>query len=320
MIQKLLLIITLALNSSSLPPQELIKNITTIYNHPFYKKISSLKAFETPISQPKIKEDLEKIVPSYLQTKELFSKSTLTQLKKENISLFGLSTFLTISFNYANYLYSTTQEKIALKLIEQNLINLQNLMKNAPTILEYTLALSIYSNLFSNYQPFSKALPLFKKYPPPNPSLYFKRLEAEREELFKTIDNLENIKSSPKNSSTTHKLFIKKVKETTKAELERYFYKMHLATSKEERLKFQDYLKREEEKLFSKSTQIKVAIHTFFANILSYFIGYNSQFDYLATYQGKILALIMLPHNLTTLYEEHQKMIQKYYNFLNQSH
>lgn len=318
-----LFIITLALKASSVSPQELISNINTIFSNKIYNSIDpfsfSFKENKNNLSSQKIKEDLKKILPSYLETKPLFTRPLLTHFKEQNKTLVGVSIFIKLSFSYANYLQHHNQEKLALQIIEQNLINLQDLMTNAPNMLDYLIALAIYSKIFDNYIPSSyKIVTLFQKYPPPSASLYFQKLEAEKKELFKRLDSLSHINQDIIDTSQkeAYEKLMKKIKASAKSHLEKYFSQMRLAaSSKKEQIKFKNYLKKENEELFTTSTQIKMALHSAFAKLFYFFVGYNYEFDYIAKYIGKMLALISLPR-LEHFYQEHLKMLQKYHNFL----
>ncbi len=323
LISKLLIFFFLTINlKASLESLELIQNITTTYYQPFYNKISSSFIFENNKSNPiqkRVQEDLEKILLSYLETKHLFTHSTLTKLKEQNKTLLGLPTFFNLSFKYAKYLQENNQEELALQIVEQNLINLYDLMTNAPTIIDYVIGLGSYNNFFKSYShPSKEIVALLKKYPPPPPSLYFQKLELEKKELFKRLDSLSKINQDIIDSSQkeAYEKLMKKIKAFAKFYLEEYFSKMRLAaSSKKEQIELKNYLKKEREELFSTSTKIKMALHNTLAKLFYFFVGYNSQFDYIAKYIGKMLALISVPP-IDNLYKKHLEMLQEYYNFL----
>ena len=78
---------------------------------------------------------------------------------------------------------------------------------------------------------------------------------------------------------------------------------------------FNNYIQEENDDLLSTWSTIKMLFHTLLAKLLQIFIGYNSQFDYMAEFMGKTLALIAIPQ-ATDIYGKHIKMEQSYKNLL----
>jgi len=326
MLKKLFLVIAITVNIIA-SEKELIKDINTVYAEDFYNKFSNytslpLNNFENNATQKKIKEDFEKILPRYLNNKSIFSKSSLKKLKIDKVENYKIRTFISVSLSYIKYLDSRDNYQLSLKIMRQNLINLNDLMINSKNMIDYLIALGTYSKIFSNYHnPSLEIVELFKKHPPANKSIYFKKVEAEKMYLLKMIDDMNNvdeINMEDYDTSDYKKLMIK-VRDSAKSDINKYFSKILLATNQSKIDDFNKYIKVEGDKLMSTWNQVKFMFHSILSKILQIFIGYNSQHDYVAIYMGKILAIVAVPR-LVDVYGAHIRMEQTYETLLSKQH
>jgi len=324
MLKKLFFVIAITVNILA-SDKKLIEDINTIYAEDFYNNFSNytslpLNDFENNTTQKKIKEDFEKILPRYLNNKSIFTKSSLEKQEKDKVEKYKIRMFISISLSYIKYLNSRDDYQLSQRIMKRNLINLNALMVNSKNMMNYLIALGTYSKIFSNYgTPSLEMVELFKKYPPPNKSIYFEKLEAEKLYLIQTIDDMNNVdKVNMEDYETSdYKKLMTKVRASAKSDINKYFSKMLLATSQSKVDDFNKYIKIEGDKLMSTWNQIKFLFHTILSKILQIFIGYNSQHDYVAVYMGEILAIVAVPR-LADIYGEHIKMEQAYKRLLNQ--
>jgi len=325
MLKKLFLVmlITINLNASQ---KEFFESINTIYADDFYNKISNytslpLNSYENNTTQKKIKEDFEKNLPIYLSNKNLFTKSSLERLEKDEVKKYKIWMFVSISLSYIKYLEAKNNHQLSKEIMERNLINLHDLMINSNGMIDYVLALATYSKLFSNYNnPSLEMVSILKRYPPPNKSIYLQKIEADKMRMFKMIDEMDNVgeENMADYATSDYKKLMSKVRSCAKSQLGRYFSKYTIATTSESKLeieKYNKYIKAQSNSLLSIWSKIKLLIHTILAKILHIFIGYNSQYDYMAEYIGEILAVTAVPQ-ARNIYSDHIKMTQEYKDLL----
>ena len=311
--------ISLTLNASNI---ELLQKINTTYEDDFYAHFSnknaiSLNDYENNATQKKIKDDFEEILPLYLKSADIFSKSSLEKLEKKDTKLEKISVFISISVSYIKYLESIKKENLATEIMKRDLINLHALMVNSKGIINYVIALSSYLDIFSNYKnPSSSILSLLQGNPPPPKSVYIQKVEDEKMITFGMLNTMtdEDEKSMKDYKTSAYKELMTKVKSSAKLYINEYTSKMLIATlseSAQKREEFEKYIQEEKKSTRSIWTFIKLFFHKFLASILQIFIGYNTQYDYIAEYMAKVLALVAVP-KIDTLYDEHVKLEQEY--------
>ncbi len=319
----LLIMITLSLHASNI---ELLQKINATYGDEFYtplskKSLISLNDYENNATQKKIKDDFEKILPLYLKSTDIFSKSSLKQLENKGIKFFKIRAFIPISVSYVKYLESIKEKELATKIMKKNLINLHDLMLNSTGVINYVVALSSYLEIFSNYQnPSSGMLVILQDNPPPSKVIYVQKVKDEKMLTFSMIDAMtnEDEKSMKDYNTSAYKKLMSRVKSRAKLYIDKYMSKGVTATlseSEEKRKKFEHYIEKEKKSTRSIWTLIKLFFHKLLANILQIFIGYNTQYDYVADYMAKVLALTAVP-NMGPLYDKHIKLEQEYERLL----
>ena len=311
--------IAFTLNASNI---ELLQKINTTYEDDFYAHLSNnsaifLSDYENNATQKKIKDDFEEILPLYLKSSDIFSKSSLKLLENKEIKFFKIRAFIPISVNYVKYLESIKEKELATEIMKKNLLTLHDLMVNSKGIINYVIALSSYLDIYSNYKnPSSSILSLLQENPPPHKSIYIQKVEDEKMITFGMIDAMtdEDEKSMKDYNTSAYKELMTKVKSSTKLYINEYTSKRLIATlseSEQKREEFEQYLQEEEKSAMSIWTLIKLFFHKFLANILQIFIGYNTQYDYVAEYMAKVLALTAQPKT-DTMYDDHVKLEHEY--------
>ncbi len=313
------IIVSITLHASEI---KLIKNINAVYSDDIYEKLLTLSSiplfnYENNNTQKKVKEDFEKILPLYLEHTTLFSKTSLEKLDKNKIEKYKLNLFIKISVSYIKYLEQKNEIVLSTKIMKRNLLNLNALMTNSNNLMDYIISLMAYSTIFSHYSnPSKEMIVTFNNYPPPDASIYFEKIEAEKITLFNMIDNMDSIDNENMKDydNSDYKKLMSQVRYTAKKQLNKYFSKMVVAIksqSKIEKENFNKYIEEQQDSLLSIWSQVKFFIHTILAKLLHIFIGYNSQSDHMADYIGETLALTAVPI-IDEYYEKHIKMKKQY--------
>jgi len=315
MVKKILLLMLISLGAFS-SSKTLIQDINLMYSSEIYRSSSPIKIidFQSDRVQNNIKEDFEKLLPLYLKSENIFSKNSIKELRAHNIEEFKWNKFIEVSIAYMEYLKSEGRHEEAKKLLQKNLIDTQSLMLNSDSFLDYILTLSVYEKIYSSKALSSEMfISLFKKYPPPDKQLFFKKADLERKSIFELIHEMgeADIKSSI--DIANYEKFMKQVKKSAKNSVDIYFDKMIIAIKSESIEKmgnFSKYMENERRISTSIWSSIKLWFHAIVANILQIFIGYNFQHDHIAKHVGNILALATIP-NIQNLYTKHIEIIEK---------
>jgi len=326
MFHKLFLIITITLTLSA-SNKELLQKINETYEDDFYTHLSklstlSLNNYENNATQKKIKDEFEQILPLYLKSRGLFSKSNLEQQEKEEIKFLKISAFIPISVSYVKYLESIKNEKLASVIMQKDLSNLHDLMVNSNGTINYVIALSSYLEIYSSYKKLSSSMfVLLQNNPPPNKSIYIQKVENEKIVLFSMIDKMtdEDEKSMKDYDTSAYKQLMTKVKSKAKLYIGEYTSKRLIATlsqSEQKREEFEQYMQEEKDRLMSVWSMIKLFFHKLLANILQIFVGYNTQYDYVADYMAKVLALTA-GQKTDFIYDTHIKLEHEYERLVN---
>ena len=172
------MIMTLTLNAAG---KEVLQNINSTYTNKFYDKLANLSSlsldnYENNGTQKKVKEDFEKILPLYLSTQDIFTKTGLEELEKDEIKKYKVSMFVSVSLGYIKYLESENRHELSADIMTKILIDINDLMINSNNMVDYLIALTVYSKIFANYTaPSVQMLSIFKKYTPASKRIYVQK-------------------------------------------------------------------------------------------------------------------------------------------------
>ena len=313
--------------ASSTP--DLLNHIYTTYSKKFYEGLFSadreltLTDFESNSTQSKIKADFEKLLPKYLEIENPFTQEKISKLQEPDLSVYKshFKDFITVSILYLN-LQTNPKERVA--LLEKNLINLQSLMQNSKGMMNYILALNLYQKLYSTFKPGSEeTYELLKSIPPPDKSIFFEKLEDEREWVLNSIATMNHVDQVDKQSfnGEGYKILMSQVIFVAQADVNRYFDKMVSIIkleSRDELKKFNQYIEEVGQEYTSYWNLAKFMMSTLTTKIYTVLFGAKKDYGFMAEYIGKTLALVAVP-KLPGLYLDHIEMIGQYEKLLESS-
>jgi hypothetical protein len=296
--------------------QSLLRDIETTYSNDFYQDIFytsknlTLIDFEHNSTQKKIKEDFEKFLPRYLSTNDFFKDEDSQESEESDFSLMqSHHKFIIVSKLYLNLLSHQADRKKQKALLEKNLLNFQFLMQNTSRMWQYMFSMSLYTDLYSDLECNSKEIyDVLKRYPPPNRSDVFKKLEDEKQWQ---IDSAEAVEDT----DIEKKEFLTQLNQASKMYINRYFDEMATAIkceSRDELKKFNSYIKKEREENMSFWSKVKFTLGVLKAK---FFGNKEEGYSYIADFTGKTMALIAVPR-LSDLYLNHITIRQQYENIL----
>lgn len=326
MLKILLTIFLLYTTAFAYSTQDFLYDINATYSDKFYENILSeeqtttLIDFENNSAQKKIKEDFEKLLPKYLESDNLFTNKELSKLQETKyiISQSHFKDFLTVSTLYLNLLNYEKKRQQSNVLLEKNLINLRSLMQNSNDMINYILSIILYKKLYADIKCDSKkTYGLFKKFPPPDKSIFFKKFEYEKQEIISLLDiNLNHIDTVDKKdyNEVEYKKLMTQVSLAAKKYVNKYYNEMAVVIkleSNDEMKRFYKYIEKEENEHLSYWNLPKMILSSLKARVYNILFGGNEDYGYFAYYIGKTLAFVSLP-KLDTIYLDHIEMIEQY--------
>ncbi len=314
--------------------QDFLYDINVTYSDEFYqsilneKQITTLIGFENNTTQKKIKSDFEKLLPKYLESDNLFTNKQLLMLQDPNyvIPQSHFKDFITVSILYLNLLKYQKKSEKSNAILEKNLINIKSLMQNSNGMINYILSIFLYQKIYTEIKCDSKEIySLFKKFPPPDKSIFFKKVEYENREVVSFIDeNLNSIDEIDKKNynEVEYNKLMTQIKDSAKKYVNKYFDEMSIAIkleSSDELKKFYRHIEKEENEHLSYWNLPKILLSALKSRVYVILFGSNDDYGYFADYIGKTLAFVAIP-KLDTLYLNHIEMIKQYEELLKSQH
>ena len=125
-----------------------------------------------------LKKNVEQVLEPYLNSIDLFPKAYFDEFsikfKKDE-----WTNFIRGSLVYIGYLNSIEKQNKANEILEKNIYYTQQRVLSSKIMIEYISAIYNYNTLFRHIKS-NKGNKLFKKYPLPDKSIFFKKLENEK--------------------------------------------------------------------------------------------------------------------------------------------
>jgi len=315
------------------PTEDLLHDINDTYSSTAYKKLFNenhsftLNDFEHNTSQRRIKEDFEKILPAYLNTDNVFSEESIDELCKDDscyLSNYHLQEFIVTSSLYIKLLDKQSHTTTSTQLLEKNLLDLQLLLRNSKGMVNHILAVVLYQKLYSELDVNSlEKFTLLKKLPPPEKTVFFEKLDDDRQWVLNNLENLccdKQVDKKDYNEKEFKKL-MGEVTSTAKQQVNVYYDMMAEALkceSHEEVERFNRYIKEESDKHMSAWNITRFFFSGLKIKTFNAILGYNNDYGYFSEFMGETLALVAVP-KLTDIYLEHIDMIHQYENLLETS-
>lgn len=329
---KLILAITLLSTLAFASPMlNMLNDINATYSDKFYvnycqtSKTLTLNDFENNSTQKRIKTDFEKLLPKYLTIEELFSNEEFSKLDKDKFMVFKFEfrKFFTTSIFYLELLKKQKKLNMRNELLEKNLLNLELLMSNSENILNYALSIILYEKLFSSLSCSSKEVyNLLKKFPPQDKSVFFEKIEDERQKelnMTRLLESPSKVKHVPGTEQELKK-YMAQVHATANRYINKYYDKMIIAikSESEDNVKaFDKYMDEELEKHVSLWSRIKYMLSVYKAEIFYRLYGTNEDYGYMVDLNGYLVSSTSVPiTHFNKLYLKHIDMIQKYHDLL----
>jgi len=169
-------------------------NLTSNYNTRYWEQFVAFDNLENSLEQREFKEEFENLLTIYLLEENLYSEEELlVEMKKSNIGIINYSDFYRILNIYIGYLQKNTNKKnkeILYRVVDKNLENFYQLMKNSNDFFEYLYALNYLEMFFKSLECSSDFALLFEKHLFVEDEFFFKKLELDKEKYLNDLVNL----------------------------------------------------------------------------------------------------------------------------------
>jgi len=302
-------IIFLSVVTFASPAQDFLADINATYSSAFYEKLDidknkniTLADAETNSTQKKIKEDFERLLPEYLKVDDLFPESgsyANSKSIKQHLPM-QFRDFFEISILYLNLLSHKQEQGLHDKLLKKNLLNLHALM-HKEGMMSYIFSLVLYQKLYTHLECHTKEdYLLLQKYPPPDKSFFFVKLEEEKQDILHSYEGLSK-KENYEESMTQVSLAAKRYTEDNFEEMT----KVLKLESREKYKLFNQKIKKASRKDF------RWAIIKIMKIRLYDKLHIKHDYECLADHIGKVLGQVTMPRT-GFIYFEHIDILQDY--------
>lgn len=262
----------------------------------------------------------KKLLPSYLEN-NLFPESAFEGLGDKHYDLtlqYHYREFYNTSLLHLKILNQNKQYNFMHKIILTHISNLNQLINNSVTMLDYVSACVLYKKIFYFFdlsnQVFCDTL---INNPPPPIDLLYEKIEFEKKHIFIETERTLLNSNDFKELGTGYEQLMSNVVKKFKLYYEKYENKNIKALksgSKQQFIEFKKYLAEERENR-----------HSFFSNILFtyeaakvkllYRYGYEADTSKMADHMAEILALVAYPTFISVL-DEHSSLIQEHQKYV----
>jgi hypothetical protein len=314
-------IILLSVITFASPAQDLLADINATYSSAFYEKLDihrntslTLADSETNSTQKKVKEDFERLLPEYLKTDNLFSKV----YDIDDTSLGVLSSryreFFEVSILYLNFLSSQKEQGLHDRLLEKNLLNLHALT-HLKGMSNYILSLVLYKKLYTDIECCSTGdYLLLQKYPPPDKTFFFVKLEEEKEQILHSYEGLAKLDELDIDvNKKNYKKMMTQVSLAAKRYTEDSFKKMAKVLKLESQEKFKQFNQKIEEQSKKDLNNWTITKTTLCYLKIKFYNALHIEHNYgcIADFMGKMLGQVAMPRT-GAIYFDYIDMLQDY--------
>ncbi|MBN2767959.1 MAG: hypothetical protein JXQ68_02560 [Campylobacterales bacterium] len=304
------------------PAQDFLADINATYSSAFYEKLDihkntslTLVDAETNGTQKKIKEDFERLLPKYLKVDDLFSKEVYDN---DDTSFRVLSSryreFFEVSILYLNFLSSPKEQGLHNRLLEKNLLNLHALtrLRGMPN---YILSLVLHKKLYTDIECYSTGdYLLLQKYPPPDKTFFFVKLEEEKEQILHSYEGMAKLDELDIDvNKENYKKMMTQVSLAAKRYTEDSFKKMAKVLKLESQEKFKQFNQEIEEQSKKDLNNWTIVKTTLCYLKIKFYDALHIEHDYgcIADFMGKILGRVAMPRT-GAIYFDYIDMLQDY--------
>ncbi len=316
-------IIFLSVVAFASPAQDFLADINATYSSAFYEKLDIdknkniiLADAETNSTQKKIKEDFERLLPKYLKVDDLFPKSGSyvdPETIKQHLPI-QFRDFFEISILYLNLLSHKQEQGLHDKLLKKNLLNLHAFI-HKKGMMSYIFSLVLYQKLYTHLECHTKEdYLLLQKYPPPDKSFFFVKLEEDKQDILHAYEGLTKLdKLDVDIDKENYEKLMTQVSLATKRYTEDSFKKMAKVLKLESREKyklFNQEIQEASKKDLNKWAIVKITLCSLKIRLYDK-LHIEHDYECLADYIGEMLGQVAMPRT-GAIYFDHIDMLQDY--------
>jgi hypothetical protein len=299
---------------------KLLNDINSTYSNQFYKnKYDNTSAYKDEGTFEKIKTDVEKILPMYVYNENLFKGNGQIDNDRRKLKFVD---FLNSSLIYMDYLERMNRGIEAQMLMDRHLANINALMTHSNDLLDYIVSIVLYQKIyFHRRSPSKNMLGPLLKYQIADKSIFFKKLDAERERALLVVSQMDT--TTHMNTESYNVLqkneLMSKIRESASRHINIYFDELAFAIKSESQTNkdgFYKYIKEENNSFTSPWGKTKLMFNAFLLEI-NYYLFDELKLNYPADSIGKTIALASVPSpKIYDVYSRHDKIIKKHEQLL----
>ena len=321
------LIIIMVSHIHALTVHPLLNDINTSFNKTAFSelkefnKINTIKVsnFDNNSTLEQALRSYKILLPDYLNESTLFNKESFEGIGDkyyEISSRYHYIEFFNTSILHLKILSKDNNYILIKKIVSTHINNLNALMINSVTMLDYIIALSLYKKLYtaiSENRRDSDIYNVLKQNPPPSSDIYYQKIEFEKNSTYKMSeksllnqDDFKELGDGYKQLMTT---VLKRFKFYYDSYMKKYIISVKSESQKEIDI-FKQFMEKEEKDHISFFSRMFFVYEGIKVKLLNRY-GYEVDYSGMADFMGKTLALVAYPKFGSTL-KDHKHLIKQY--------
>lgn len=176
------------------------------YEARLWESIEAFDNLENSTAQRELKKEFESLLTMYLRVDNLYSHEELLKIKSTDVKIFDYDSFYKILNIYIRYLQKNPNQKNhkqLYRIVDKNLKNFYQLMKNSNDFGEYLVSLIYLERFLESLKCSNNFVALFEQYPLVNDEIFFKKSKLDKE------NHLEIWKRQLSDEQKEHVIFMK---------------------------------------------------------------------------------------------------------------